>query len=171
MAESRRMSKSELFTHFAERFGIRRAEAGEFFDELQQLTEQELLRCGEFVLPGVAKLVVQQRERRMGRNPVTRARLEIPAKQVVKARIAKLHHEVAGLSAERALGIAGALHRPVPSAWASCRRPRRTYTRSPSHRNSFIGHLGNRGRGGGTTESVKLAIPPPATALMRNGHE
>ena len=64
----RRMSKSELFTHFAERFGIRRAEAGEFFDELQQLTEQELLRCGEFVLPGVEKLVVQQRERRMGRN-------------------------------------------------------------------------------------------------------
>ena len=68
MAESRRMSKSELFTHFAERFGIRRAEAGEFFEELQQLTEQELLRCGEFVLPGVAKLVVQQRERRMGRQ-------------------------------------------------------------------------------------------------------
>ena len=88
-AESRRMTKSELFTHFAERFGIKRAEAGEFFDELQQLTEQELLRCGEFVLPGVAKLVVQQRERRMGRNPATGARVEIPAKQVVKARIAK----------------------------------------------------------------------------------
>ena len=45
MAESRsRMSKSELFTHFAERFGIKRTEAGEFFDELQQLTEQELER-------------------------------------------------------------------------------------------------------------------------------
>ena len=69
MAESRRMTKSELFTHFAERFGIKRAEAGEFFDELQQLTEQELLRCGEFVPPGVAKLVVQQRERPMGRKP------------------------------------------------------------------------------------------------------
>ena len=36
MAESRRMSKSELFTHFAERFGMKRAEAGEFFAELQQ---------------------------------------------------------------------------------------------------------------------------------------
>ena len=47
MAESGRMTKSGLFTHFAERFGIKRAEAGEFFDELQQLTEQELLRCGE----------------------------------------------------------------------------------------------------------------------------
>ena len=28
MAESRRMTKSELFTHFAERFGIQRTEAG-----------------------------------------------------------------------------------------------------------------------------------------------
>ena len=42
MAESGRMTRGGLFTHFAERFGIKRAEAGEFFDELQQLTEQEL---------------------------------------------------------------------------------------------------------------------------------
>ena len=83
------MSRSDLFAHFAARFGIRRSEAGEFFDELQQLTEQELLRCREFVLPGVAKLMVQQRGKRMGRNPATGARVEIPAKQVVKARIAK----------------------------------------------------------------------------------
>ena len=53
MGESRRMNKSELYAHFAERFGIKRAEAGEFFDELQ-LTEQELLLCGKFVLPAVA---------------------------------------------------------------------------------------------------------------------
>ena len=44
MAEARRMGRTELFAHFAERFGIRRADAREFFDELQQLTEQELLR-------------------------------------------------------------------------------------------------------------------------------
>ena len=94
MAEARRMGKTELFTHFAERFGIKRTEAREFFDELQLLTEQELLRCGEFVLPGVAKLVVQQRERRMGRNPATGATVEIPAKQVVKARIAKQLRDV-----------------------------------------------------------------------------
>ena len=89
MAESRRMNKSELYAHFAERFGIKRAEVGAFFDELQQLTGQELLRCGEFVLPGVAKLVVQQRDKRMDRNPATGARVEIPARQVVRARIAK----------------------------------------------------------------------------------
>ena len=52
MAESRRMSKSELFTHFAERFGIKRSEAGEFFDELQQVTGQELLRWRRVRAPG-----------------------------------------------------------------------------------------------------------------------
>ena len=84
MVESGRMTRGGLFTHFAERFGIKRTKAGEFFDELQQLTEQELLRCGEFVLPGVAKLVVQQREKRMGRHPATGARVEIPAKQALR---------------------------------------------------------------------------------------
>ena len=88
MAEDR-MTKTALFTHFADRFGIKRAEAREFFDELQRVSEQELLRCGEFMLPGIAKLVVQQRDRRMGRNPATGAMVEIPAKQVVKARITK----------------------------------------------------------------------------------
>ena len=59
MAEVSRMGKTELFKHFAERFGIRHADARELFEELELLTEQELLRCGEFVLPGVVKLVVQ----------------------------------------------------------------------------------------------------------------
>ena len=86
MAEARRLGKTELLTHFAERLGIQRMDAREFFDELQQLAEQELLRCGEFVLPGIVKLVVQKRERRVGRNPATGAPVEIPAKQVVKAR-------------------------------------------------------------------------------------
>ena len=35
------------------------------------------------------KLVVQQRDKRMARNPATGARVEVPARQVVKARIAK----------------------------------------------------------------------------------
>ena len=89
MAEARRMGKSELFSHFAERFNVKRAEAREFFDELQQLSERELKRTGEFVLPGMVKLVVQNRKARIGRNPATGAQIQIPAKTVVKARIAK----------------------------------------------------------------------------------
>ena len=89
MAEARRMGKSELFSHFANRFGIKRMQAREFFEELRQLSESELKRSGEFVLPGMVKLVVQNRLARKGRNPATGATIDIPGKAVVKARIAK----------------------------------------------------------------------------------
>jgi DNA-binding protein HU-beta len=89
MADARRMGKSELFSHFAERFEVKRTQAREYFDELTQLAEKELKRAGEFVLPGMVKLVVQKRKARMGRNPATGEAIKIPAKTVVKARIAK----------------------------------------------------------------------------------
>ncbi len=89
MADARRMGKSELFAHFATRFEIKRAQAREIFDELTMLAEKELKRSGEFSLPGMAKLVVQKRKARMGRNPATGEPIKIPAKTVVKARVAK----------------------------------------------------------------------------------
>jgi DNA-binding protein HU-beta len=90
MAEAaRRMGKSELFSYFAERFEVKRTQAREYFDELTALAEKELKRSGEFVLPGMVKLVVQKRKARMGRNPATGEAIKIPAKTVVKARIAK----------------------------------------------------------------------------------
>jgi DNA-binding protein HU-beta len=89
MAEARRMGKSELFALFAERFDVKRATAREFFEELTMLSEKELKRAGEFVLPDMVKLVVQKRKARLGRNPATGEPIKIPAKTVVKARIAK----------------------------------------------------------------------------------
>jgi DNA-binding protein HU-beta len=89
MAEARRMGKSELFSHFAERFDVKRTQARDFFDELALLCEKELKRTGEFVLPGMVKLVVQKRKARLGRNPATGEPIKIPAKTVVKARIIK----------------------------------------------------------------------------------
>jgi DNA-binding protein HU-beta len=44
---------------------------------------------GEFVLPGFGKLVKVRREARMGRNPATGEQIQIPAKTVVKFRVAK----------------------------------------------------------------------------------
>ena len=89
MAEARRMGKSELFAHFAERFEIKRVQAREYFDELAALAEKELKRTGEFLLPGMVKLVVQKRKARTGRNPATGEAIKIPAKTVIKARIVK----------------------------------------------------------------------------------
>ena len=54
MDEARRMGKSELFSHFAERFDVKRTQSREFFDELAILCEKELKRTGEFVIRGIA---------------------------------------------------------------------------------------------------------------------
>ena len=71
------MGKSELFSHFADRFEVKRTQAREFFDELNTLAEKELKRSGEFVIPGMVKLVVQKRKARMGRNPATGEQIKI----------------------------------------------------------------------------------------------
>ena len=103
------MGKSELFSHFADRFEMKRTQAREFFDEMTTLAEKELKRSGEFVLPGMVKLVVQKRKARMGRNPATGEAIKIPAKTVVKARIAKQLKD-SGTAAEVASPLP---HRPL----------------------------------------------------------
>ena len=87
--DARRMGKSELFSHFAERFEVKRTQAREFFDELTALAEKELKRSGEFVLPGMVKLVVQKRKARIARKPAPGEAITLPAKPVVKAHIAQ----------------------------------------------------------------------------------
>jgi DNA-binding protein HU-beta len=42
-----------------------------------------------FTLPGIGKLVLKNRAARMGRNPKTGETISIPAKRVVKFRVAK----------------------------------------------------------------------------------
>jgi DNA-binding protein HU-beta len=89
MAEARKMGKTQLFAHFADKFEMKRTQVREVFDELATLAEKELKKSGEFTLPGMVKLSVQKRKARMGRNPATGDAIKIPAKTVVKARILK----------------------------------------------------------------------------------
>jgi DNA-binding protein HU-beta len=42
-----------------------------------------------FTLPGIGKLVLVNRKARIGRNPATGEQINIPAKKVVKFRVAK----------------------------------------------------------------------------------
>jgi len=46
-----------------------------------------------FTLPGIGKLVLVDRKARIGRNPATGAQINIPAKTVVKFRVAKAAKE------------------------------------------------------------------------------
>jgi DNA-binding protein HU-beta len=46
-------------------------------------------KSGVFVIPGVGRLVRVRRKARAGRNPATGEPIKIPAKKVVKFRVAK----------------------------------------------------------------------------------
>ena len=86
---SLQMTKTELQSAIAEATKTDKRTAGVFLDTLGALAYKEIKRNGEFVLPGFGKLVKQKRRSRTGFNPNTQQKIKIPAKTVVKFRVAK----------------------------------------------------------------------------------
>jgi DNA-binding protein HU-beta len=83
------MTKSEVLTAVAEKVGKSRKEVSEMMEALVNLAYDEAKKSGEFTIPGLGKLLKKHREARMGRNPATGEQIKIPAKTVVKFRVAK----------------------------------------------------------------------------------
>ena len=81
------LSKSQIAASIAEEIGITKKQAVEVMDHLAKLAYAEAKNS--FTLPGLGKLVLVQRKARMGRNPQTGEAIKIPAKKVVKFRVAK----------------------------------------------------------------------------------
>jgi DNA-binding protein HU-beta len=83
------MTKTELQIAIAEATETNRRTAGVFLETLSTVAYKEIKKNGEFVLPGFGKLVKQKRKARTGFNPKTQQKIKIPAKTVVKFRVAK----------------------------------------------------------------------------------
>ena len=83
------MTKSELLQAIADKLGKTRKEAGEILETIVNLAYQETKKNGEFTIPGLGKLQKKHRDARQGRNPATGATIQIPAKTVIKFRVAK----------------------------------------------------------------------------------
>jgi DNA-binding protein HU-beta len=83
------MTKTELQVALAAATETDKRTAGLFLDTLSNLAYKEIKKNGEFVLPGFGKLVKQKRKARTGINPKTMQKIKIPAKTVVKFRVAK----------------------------------------------------------------------------------
>ncbi len=81
------MTKSQIADHLAQKVGITKKVAVQMLDDLASLAYKEAKNT--FVVPGIGKLVLANRKARMGRNPQTGEAIKIPAKRVVKFRIAK----------------------------------------------------------------------------------
>ena len=81
------MTKTQIAGHIATRFEISKKHSTMILEELATLAAKQAKNG--FVFPGVGKLVVVNRKARMGRNPQTGEAIKIPAKRVLKFRIAK----------------------------------------------------------------------------------
>jgi DNA-binding protein HU-beta len=84
---SKALSKSQLAAAIAEKAAISKKQAVEILDHLAELAYKHAKDT--FTLPGIGKLVLRNRAARMGRNPKTGEQIQIPAKRVVKFRVAK----------------------------------------------------------------------------------
>jgi DNA-binding protein HU-beta len=81
------MTKSQIMTKLAEANEMKKKAAVAFVDSLVALAYKEAKNG--FTIPGLGKLVLVNRKARMGRNPATGETIKIPAKKVLKFRVAK----------------------------------------------------------------------------------
>lgn len=81
------MTKSQIIAKIAEDNGLSKAQAKTVLENIVAMAYKEAKKG--FTLPGLGKLVVVSRKARTGRNPATGETIKIPAKKVLKFRIAK----------------------------------------------------------------------------------
>ncbi len=86
---AQKMTQTQLVKILAEKNGIANKAAKEFLEHLATLAIGEVKKNGLFVLPGIGRLVRVDRKARTGRNPATGESIKIPAKKVVRFRVAK----------------------------------------------------------------------------------
>jgi len=82
-------TKSQIIAKIADEAGISKVEATA---AMESIVNQAYAGAGDpkgFTIPGLGKLVKVDRKARQGRNPATGETIQIPAKTVLKFRIAK----------------------------------------------------------------------------------
>jgi DNA-binding protein HU-beta len=82
-----KLTKSQTVAKLADKTGLSKKQVNQVLEELVSLAYKEAKNS--FTIPGLGKLVLVNRAARMGRNPATGETIQIPAKRVVKFRIAK----------------------------------------------------------------------------------
>ena len=81
------MTKSQIADYIAKKADLKKKVAVQILEAIAALAYKEAKNS--FTMPGIGKLVLVNRKARMGRNPQTGEAIKIPAKRVVKFRVAK----------------------------------------------------------------------------------
>lgn len=87
MADKKAMTKAQIVAALAEKTGLSKKEVANVLDAQTKLAYREAKNG--FTIAGIGKLVIVNRKARMGRNPATGEQIKIPAKRVLKFRVAK----------------------------------------------------------------------------------
>jgi DNA-binding protein HU-beta len=85
MAKS--MTKSAIIAHLSQKAGLPKKQVAGLLEQMATLAAKEAKNG--FQIPGLGKLVLRNMKARMGRNPQTGEPIRIPAKRVVRFRVAK----------------------------------------------------------------------------------
>lgn len=83
------LTKAEFLDELATKLSVSKRDANNYLDALLEIAYRETKKKGEFVLPGIGKLVKQKRKARKGVNPKTGEAIRIAASTVIKLRVAK----------------------------------------------------------------------------------
>lgn len=83
------MTKADLIAAIADDTGKPKADVASILTSLGRAVEGALKDRADIVLPGVGKLKTDARAARTARNPSTGAMIDVPAKTVVKFKVAK----------------------------------------------------------------------------------
>jgi DNA-binding protein HU-beta len=86
-----KMTKSQIMSTLAEKTGLKKKEIVAVVEAMVKLAYKEAKNG--FTIPDLGKLVLVNRKARIGRNPATGEQIQIPAKKVLKFRIAKAAKE------------------------------------------------------------------------------
>ncbi|HNR30714.1 MAG TPA: HU family DNA-binding protein [Candidatus Hydrogenedentes bacterium] len=81
------LTKAQIINALAGETGLSKKDVGAVLGVLTDLAYAQAV-VG-FTIPGIGKLVIVNRKPRLGRNPATGEQIKIPAKKVLKFRIAK----------------------------------------------------------------------------------
>ena len=83
-----KMTQTQIIAEMSAKSGISKKQTKDFLTSFTDLAHREAKK-GEFAIAGLGKLVRVKRKARIGRNPATGEAIKIPAKTVLKFRVAK----------------------------------------------------------------------------------
>ena len=88
------MTKAQIISTIADQTGLTKKDVSNVLDAQTNLAYKQAKNG--FTIPGIGKLVVVNRKKRKGRNPATGEEITIPAKKVLKFRVAQAAKDATG---------------------------------------------------------------------------